>query len=152
MAQRVDQRDPTRTELEAYNKALKLSDHVMSVCKPKDKNPNACHIPKRNVGIGRILMEAAVELGADILEANELYVGANIGIEQRKKNYADRIALQEHAKRLTFRMEHIFRILYFDKPFAESTTKYMMDLICETRALLTAWKESDSKALKSITT
>lgn len=33
MAQRVDERTPTRTELEAYNKCLKLNDHVLSVCK-----------------------------------------------------------------------------------------------------------------------
>ena len=37
MAQRVDQRDPTRVDLDCYNKALKLSDHVMSVCKPKHR-------------------------------------------------------------------------------------------------------------------
>lgn len=36
MAQRVDERTPTRTELEAYNKCLKLNAHVLSVCKPKD--------------------------------------------------------------------------------------------------------------------
>ena len=41
MAQRVDERAPTRTELEAYNKCLKLNDHVLSVCKPKDKNVNS---------------------------------------------------------------------------------------------------------------
>ena len=29
MAQRVDERTPTRTELEAYNKCLKLNDHVL---------------------------------------------------------------------------------------------------------------------------
>lgn len=143
MAQRVDERTPTRTELEAYNKALKLNDHVLSVCKPKEKNVNNHHIPKRNLGIARQLMESCVELGADILEANEIYVGPNLNTEQRLENYAERIRTQDHARRLTYRMEHIFRVLYFDKPFAESTTKMMMDLLCETRALLIKWKESD---------
>ena len=143
MAQRVDERTPTRTELEAYNTCLKLNDHVLSVCKPKDKNVNNHHIPKRNLGLARQLMDNCVELGADILEANEIYVGANMHTEQRLANYAERIRIQDHARRLTYRMEHIFRVLHFDKPFAESTTKYMMDLLCETRALIIAWKDSD---------
>lgn len=152
MPQRTDQRDPTRVELETYNKALKLSDHVMSVCKPKDKNVNTHHIPKRNIGLGRMMMETAVELGADILEANMIYVGKNLSTDKRIENYHERIRLQEHAKRLTFRLEHIFCILHFDREFAESTNHYMMDLICETRNLLTAWRESDLKASKQLET
>ena len=145
MSQRTDQRNPTRVELEAYNKCLKLSEHVMSVCKPKDKNVNTHHIPKRNTGLGRMLMESCVEMGADILEANMIYVGNNLDAETRLRNYSERIALQDHAKRLSFRMEHIFRILHFDRPFAESTSSYMMDLLVETRDLITAWRESDLK-------
>ena len=145
MAQRVDERDPTRVELDAYNKVLKLNDFILSVCKPKDKNVNNHHIPKRNVGLGRQLMDAVVECGADILEANEIYVGKNLSPEQRLKNYEDRIELEEHARRLTYRMEHILRVLHFDKPFAESTIKMSMDLLCETRAIIIKWKESDVK-------
>lgn len=122
----------------------------MSVCKPKDKNVNNHHIPKRNVGIGKMLMEAAIELGADILDADTIPVGANMPDESKIKNYKERIKLQGHARRLTFRIEHIFRILYEDKPFAESTTKYMMDLICETRKLIVAWRNSDIKELKRL--
>lgn len=149
--QRTDQRSPTRVELDVYNKVLKLSDHVLSVSKPKDKNVNTKHIPKRNAGLGRQLMEACVELGADILEANEIYVGGNLNIEQRIENYKERIKLQDHAKRLTYRLEHIFMILHTDRPFAESTSGYMMNLICETRALIIAWRESDTKAVKQLT-
>ena len=124
----------------------------MSVCKPKEKNVNTHHIPKRNAGIGRMMMETVVEIGADVLEANLIYVGKNLPVEKRRENYERRNALQEHAKSLTFRLEHIFRILHFDREFAESTTHYMMDLINETRALLTAWRDSDLKASKQLET
>ena len=150
MSQRVDERKPTKLNLDAYNKFLKLSDHVLSVCKPKDKNVNDKHIPKRNASIGKMMMDAVVEIGCDILEANEIYVGGNLDIESRIENYKERIKLQEHAKRMTYRVENIFRILHFDKPFAESTSKYMMDLICETRQLLTNWRESEIKDSKSL--
>lgn len=150
MSLRVDERKPKQIYLEAYDKALKLTDHVMSVCKPKDKNINTKHIPKRNAGLGRQLMEAAIELGADILEANNIYVGSNQDTEVRIRNYEDRIRLEENAKRLTYRMEHIFRVLHFDRPFAESTSHYMMDLLCETRDLLIGWKESEIRAVKAL--
>lgn len=150
MAQRTDQRKQTRPELEVYTKALKLSDHILSVCKPKEKNVNTKHIPKRNIGIARLMMEAAIELGADILEANEIYVSSQQDKENRIENYEERIQLQNHAKRLTYRIEHIYRILNADRPFADSTNSYMMDLICETRNLLIGWKESDVRALKKI--
>ena len=150
MAQRVDQRDPTRVELDAYNKVLKLSDHVLSVCKPRETKPNNHHIPKRNLVLGRTMMEIVVEMGADILDANLIYVGGNLPKDDRLRNYRERIRLQDHAKRLTYRAEHIFRILHFNTPFAESTVKYMMDLICETRDLITAWRESDLRASKQL--
>ena len=150
MAQRTDQRRPKHVYLDAYDKALSLSGYILSVCKPKDKNANNKHIPKHNSGLGRLMMDAAVELGADILEANEIYVGSNLDPERKYQNYQDRIELQEHAKRMTYRIEHIFRILHFDKPFAESTSHHMMDLICDTRTTLTDWKESDAKAAKNI--
>ena len=149
MAQRTDQRSQTRTELLCYDKALKLTDHVMSVCKPKDKNVNTKHIPKRNASIGHMMIDCTIQLGADILEANMIYVGKNLPTETRMENYARRIELQEHAKSLTYRIEHIFRVLHFDREFAESTTKYMMDLICETRDLIVAWKDSDLKVAKT---
>ena len=150
MSQRVDQRKPTRVELDAYDKILKLNNHIMSVCKPRDNNPNNHHIPKRNAGIGKMLMEAVIEMGADVLEANRIYVGENIPVEDRLENYRERIRLQEHADRLTFRAEHILRVLHYDKPFADSTLKFALDLICEERAVLRAWKEADKKAAKSL--
>ena len=150
MAQRADQRDPTRVDLDCYNKALKLSGHVMSVCKPKDKNVNTHHIPKKNLGLGRQLMDTVVELGADILEANEIYVGANLGKEEQLEARKERVRLQEHAKRLTYRAEHIFRILHFDRPFADSTSGYMMDLLMETRSMITRWRESELKEVKKL--
>lgn len=151
MAQRVDERDPTKVELDCYNKILKLNDHVMSVCKPKDKNVNNHHIPKKNIGIGKMLMEACVECGADILEANEnFYVGKNLDKKSRLDNYEERIKLQKHAIRLTYRMEHIIRVLHFNQPFAESTIKYLMDLLCEARVLLINWRDSDIKTSKQL--
>ena len=124
MSQRTDEREKTEVSLDCYNKFLKLSEHTLSVCKPKDKNVNTKHIAKRQVTLGHKLEDLVVDIGADILEANEIYVNANLNAEQRKKNYADRIVLQEHAKRLTYRMENIIRILHFDRPFADSTISY----------------------------
>lgn len=150
MAQRTDQRSPTKVDLLCYQKSVELTAHILSVCKPKDKNTNNKHIPKRNVGIGRQMMECAIDLGADILEADNIYVGTNIPVEDRIENYKERIKLQNHARRMTMRIEHIFSTLYYDKPFAESTTKYMMDLIEETRELLVKWKQSDLNQLKRL--
>ena len=151
MAQRTDQRDATKVELDCYNKILKLTDHVMSICKPKDENVNNHHIPKKNINIGKLLTEACVECGADILEANEnFYVGKNLEIKARLANYQERINLQKHAIRLTFRMEHMIRVLHFNKPFAESTIKYFMDLLCEARALLIKWRDSEVNMSKQL--
>lgn len=150
MAQRTDERAKTPDELEVYTKALKLSDHILSVCKPRDNKPNNHHIPKRNAGIGRMMMDDVVAIGADILEANNIYVGTNIDDAVKLEHYENRIALQEHAKKLTFRIEHIFKVLHFDQPFAESTCKYMMDLLTETRELLTNWRESELRTANAL--
>ena len=150
MSQRVDERTPKRVELDVYDKILKLSSHVLSVCKPRDNKPNDKHIPKRHAATGHMMIECCIEMGADVLEANNIYVGNNIDAEERKYNYQQRIELQQRAKRTTYRIEHIFRILYEEKPFAESTTKYMLDLICEVRQLLIAWREHDTKESKSL--
>lgn len=147
---RVDQRDPTLIELDAYNKLLKLSDHILSVCKPKDKNANAHHIPKRHAGIGRMMVEEVVAIGADILEANEIYVGNNLDADSHISHLRKRIELQDDAIWRTYRIEHIFRVLHFDYGFAESTAKYMMDMLCETRGLLVKWKDSTSKMSKQL--
>lgn len=150
MAQRTDERDPTAENLEVYTKTLKLSDHILSVCKPRDNKPNTHHIPKRNIWLGRMMIDDVTEIGADILEANNIYVGANLPVEKRLENYEQRIALEEHAKRLTFRLEHVFRTLHFDRPFAESTSKYMMDLLTEDRELLTKWHDSEVKTANAL--
>ena len=150
MSQRVDERDPTRIDLDCYNKILELTDHVMSVCKPKEKNVNNKHIPKKNASIGKILMDAAVEIGADILEANEIYVGSNLHQELLKKHYEQRRDLQEHAIRMSYRVEHVFRVLHFDTPFAPSTNRYMMNLLTETRKVLIAWRDSDFNKAKQL--
>lgn len=150
MSQRVDERDPTRIDLDCYNKVLELTDHVISVCKQKDKNVNNKHIPKKNASIGKILMDAAVEIGADILEANEIYVGSNLHPELLKKHYTQRRDLQEHAIRMSYRVEHVFRVLHFDTPFAPSTNRYMMKLLTETRKVLIAWRDSDFNKAKQL--
>lgn len=151
MAQRTDERNPTKEELETYTKILKLSDHVRSVAKPKEPKPNNKHIAKRNLGLGNMMVECVVQMGADVLEANTgFYVGANISKEERIRNYKERIKLEEHAKRLTFSLEHIYRMLYYDDKLAESTNKYMLDLITETREMLTNWRESELKAVKQL--
>lgn len=89
MSVRLDQRKPTRPELEAYNKVKKLTAHVLSVAKPKEENVNNKHVPKRFVNIGKMMTEIVVEMGADILEAN--YLGGKGMITIRKgKNGIER--------------------------------------------------------------
>lgn len=78
MALRVDQRTPTACSLDAYNKLLLLSNHVMSVAKPKEPKPNNKHVPKRLVNIANKMVDCIIDMGADILEANEIYVGTNL--------------------------------------------------------------------------
>lgn len=143
MSQRVDQRAETKIELLCYDKALKLSDFTLSVCKPKDKNVNTKHIAKRQRPIGDLLIEAVVELGADILDANQIYVGDNLPAEDVLRHLTQRIALQEHARRMTFRMEHMMRVLHFDRPFADSTITYWTQLLVETRDSVCRWRASD---------
>ena len=150
MALRIDQRTPTACSLDAYNKLLLLSDHVMSVAKPKEPKPNNKHIPERFVNIANKMVDCIIDMGADILEANEIYVGANLDKETLKNRYADRIELEETAKRKSFRLEHIFRMLHFDVEFADSTATYMMQLITEERSLLVKWIESEKRAMKEI--
>ena len=150
MALSIDQRTPTACSLDAYNKLLLLSDHVMSVAKPKEPKPNNKHIPKRFVNIANKMVDCIIDMGADILEANEIYVGANLDKETLKNRYADRIELEETAKRKSFRLEHIFRMLHFDVEFADSTATYMMQLITEERSLLVKWIESEKRAMKEI--
>ena len=147
MALRVDQRTPTAYSLDTYNKVLALSKHVLSVAKPKEPKPNNKHVPKRFVGIANMMTECVVEIGADILEANEIYVGANVRDEILWERYKARIALEEEAKRKTYRLEHIFRMLYYEIGFADSTATYMIDLIGEVRAALSKWTESDKRAM-----
>lgn len=150
MSQRVDERNPTAINLEVYTKALKLSEFTFSVCKPKDKNVNNKHLPKRHMTIANTLKDLVIRIGADILEANEIYVGANVGSDDRANNYKRRIALEEDAKSCTYRMEHIIRILHNEHPFANNTLTYWASLLCETRALLIKWKDSESAMLRSL--
>ena len=153
MAVRVDQRRPTRPELDAYNKAIKLTSHVMSVAKPKEEKPNNKHIPKRYVKLGEKMIDITVDIGADVLEANKgYYVGSNLDAKTLIDHYEKRITLEERALKLTFRLEHIYRVLNDNVHFAESTNKYMMDLIDEQRAILTKWiraEKTKSKALRT---
>jgi len=151
MAVRTDERTPTRSELDAYNKAKKLTAHVMSVAKPKDKNVNNKHIPKRFANVGKMLVADAISIGADILEANKgYYVGENLDKETLLENYAQRIGLEQRALRFTFRLEHIYCVLNDEVHFAESTNKYMIDLIDELRAVLVKWIRSEKRKAKSL--
>lgn len=150
MSLRVDERQETLAELDVYNKCLKLTDHTLSVCKVKENKTNNKHIVKRQLKLGYKLIDMAVEIGANILEANNIYVGKNTSKENRIKNYYARIELQDGAKRLTYRMEHTIRVLHFNRPFAESTINYWVDLLMETRNLLIKWKEKDVYTLNKI--
>ena len=150
MSMRVDERTPTLVELDVYSKCLKLTDHTLSVCKVKESKANNKHLIKRQMKIGHKLIDLVIEMGADILEANNIYVGNNLNLEERKKHYEERLLLQEHAKRITYRMEHMIRVLHFNRPFANSTITYWVKLLIETRTLLIKWREKDLSMFKGI--
>ncbi len=143
MSLRVDERKPTLTELDVYAKCLKLTDHTLSVCKVKEKKTNTHHIVKRQLKLGYKLIDLCIDIGANIIEANNIYIGENINVESRIDNLNARIKLQDEAKRLTYRMEHIIRVMHFNRPFADSTLTYWVSLLLETRNLLIKWKEKD---------
>ena len=147
MSKRVDEREPTRVNLECYNKLLKLSSHTLSVCKPKEKNTNNKHIPKRLVSVGHMLIDLVIDIGADIMEANDIFVGNNVDENVRNKNLRRRIELQEKAISKTYRMEHIINMLEYEFEFADSTLTYWVELLLETRNLTIKWKDSDRKKL-----
>lgn len=150
MSQRVDERKPTAVELDVYNKCLKLTDHTLSVCKVKDERTNTKHILKRQLKLGQELIDIVIDIGADILQANNIYVGGTLNLEDRIENYKYRIKIQNHAKSLTYRMEHIIRVLHFNRPFADSTITYWFSLLYETRNLLIGWKEKDTNNYREL--
>ena len=121
----------------------------MSVCKPKDKNVNNKHIAKRYVRIADRAIDIVIQIGADILEANAEYVGKNISPEQRQINFQTRIRLQREARRLTFELEHIIRVLHKDNPFADSTITYWTGLLVESRSLISKWLEKTERDMRS---
>ena len=95
-------------------------------------------------------MSLCVDIGADIIEANEVYVGGNIPEDELIENYKDRLKLQYKAKRKTYRIEHISRVLHYQVEFADSTITYLIQLIYEQRQLLIAWYEADKARYRSI--
>lgn len=148
MSLRKDERKPTSPELEAYSKCIKLTNHTLSVCKVKENKTNRHHLLKRQLRLGNRLVDYVIEMGAYILEANNIYVGANLNLEERIANYKKRIDLQNKAKLLTYRMEHTIRVLHTERPFADSTITYWMSLLIEDRNLIIKWKEKDFYNLK----
>lgn len=151
MSQRVDERKPTLVKLEVYNKCLKLTNHTLCVCKVKDNGNNTKkHIVKRQLRIGHDITDIVIQIGADILEANNIYIEENLNLEERVANYRLRLELQKHAKNLTYRMEHIIRVLHFNRPFDENTLSYWIDLLIETRTLLMKWRDNDYSNFKKL--
>ena len=150
MSLRQDQRVKKMAELKAYDTVLDLSTYTIQVCKPKDKKPNGHHIVKRYIHLGKEIETAVIEIGANVLEANQIYVGANLNTDGRIQNYIRRIALEEKAKSLTFRVEHIIRILHSEQPFSENTLVYWIALLCEAREALSEWIESERKRLSAL--
>lgn len=150
LSQRVDQRQETLVSLATYQKLLKLSQHTYNVCKVKENKSNRKHIIKRQLKTGQQLIDIVNEIGAYILEANNIYVGSNLDKEYLAYNYKRRIKLEDNAKSLTFRMEHLIRVLNFNRPFADSTITYWVKLLVETRQLLSKWRDSEVKKLNEI--
>ncbi len=151
MSRRIDERTQTLSNFDVYQKLLDLSDFTFSVCKPKEKNVNKKHIPKRLICIGNMAIEAVTEMGALIMEANDIYVGKNIEPELRAHRYAERIDIENSVKMLTYRLEHIARILHKQVEFADSTITHWVGLLVETRKLIEKWRESDVEELHKLT-
>lgn len=150
MSKRVDEREQTLVCFDVYQKLLNLSDFTFSVCKPKEKNVNNKHIPKRLISVGNMAIETVTEIGALILEANDKYVGKNIDIETRIVRYQRRIETEELTKSLTYRLEHIIRTLHKQCEFADSTITYWIGLLVDTRRLIVAWRDSDMAELNAL--
>lgn len=151
MAVRVDQRVPTAAALDAYNHVLLLSQQIMSIAKPKEPKPNNKHIPKRLVNFANKMVDCVIDIGADVIEANEIYVSPSLDRITRAKHYADRIALQYRAVRTTFRLEHIFRMLQYEVELSENTAAYTIRRILEVRRLILKWQASDKRRLNELT-
>ena len=92
----------------------------------------------------------ALKLYENIIQANEMFVGANLNINERIVNFQTRLRLQHEAISLSYRMEHIIRVLNDDRPFADSTLTYWVMLLVETRNLLVKWKDSDKSRLSEL--
>lgn len=157
MSQRTDQRVKTKEELDVYTKCLKLTSYTMERCKPQNKKDkdgnikeNRHNIPARYAEIGKLMQQIVFEMGADILEANEIYVNANLNREDRLKNYKSRVELQNHAIRLTYRLEHMIRVMNDHRPFANNTLTYWVGLLVDVRELVIAWKDRDIRDAKGI--
>ena len=148
MSQRVEQRVPTAYELDAYSKCLVLTEFTFGVCKARDKGENRKHIPKRFGSLARQIEFIVTEMGANILEANTIYVRENLNEEDRIQNYKRRIRLQGNAISLSFRLEHYMRVIHTAIQFADSTISRWMELLWETRRLLVAWRDKDTKSLR----
>jgi hypothetical protein len=156
MAQRTDERTPTKDELKAYECALELAAFTWSASKPKrkrDKKGNEHdsnkHVPMRYSELGKELVKLSTDIGALVLEANVgYYVGKNLNQTDRGKNYIKRIELEQDAYALTFRMEHIVRLLHERRPFADSTFTHWLVLICTVRGKIKAWRDSEKRELK----
>lgn len=144
-----ENRTPTKIELDAYNKILKLTNYSMEVCKPKvktDKNGikhnDNHHVPMRYSKVGEYIIQSLVEMGALILEANDYYINKNLNQKDRKNNVEERIKLQTRAIAISYRVEHCIRTLHEHKPFADSTISYWIGLLCSARKSMINWKDS----------
>ena len=151
MSQRVDQRTPTSPELQTYSLCLELTEFTFSVCKARDKNgDNHKHIPKRFGSIARQIESLVVQMGALILEANEVYVRDNLNEEDRLKNYKKRIMLQDRAISLSYQLEHYMRVMHRTIEFADSTISHWCETMWTTRRTMVAWKNKDTAMLRDL--
>lgn len=151
MSRRIDERTQTLVNFDVYQKLLDLSDFTFSVCKPKEKNINNKHIPKRLISVGNMAIEAVTEIGALIMEANDIYVGKNIEPPERLQRYVERVELESNAKMITYRLEHIMRVLHKQCEFADSTITHWVGLLVETRTLIEKWRDSDKTEINKLT-
>ena len=152
MSRRVDQRYPKDIDLDAYDNILELTRHLLSVCKPKENKDNSNkHIPKRYVHIAKTIENLVLDIGADIIEANcEYDVRKNVEVNQRARNYESRINLWAHARSLTFRLEHVIRVMHYTHQFADSTLTYTMRFLVAVRDGLNGLVRKETEILHNL--
>ena len=121
-------------KLDAQKNAEKLLAHTVHImANVKVFDPAYAYLHRQ-------IADCAVEIGADIWEANGIKVGSSA------RRYLKRLELQEDAIRKTGRMLFLMGAAKrLDKKLRTMKYLYWVNLARETRSLAIAWRDSDAR-------